>query len=230
MITENLDQKIARLERTIDRCIYQINDTRNTPETIETFIRGKAEAEKQLAAARKEKAAQNKPVSETSIPNSATNRKTTSSPTGGAIVGEVSRKAAQPRSAVPNGPQNPAEGQHTHVVTAAPSQTLLVKIEWLDSEKEPLILGQGEVLSRLTVTLRDCAESQTVAAENWDKLVLSKQFRTLCLYYRAYAIFPRPSQEPLPAIRDIGEQYFRTAARKKIWELIRETVKPEVKP
>lgn len=206
MTNETLDQKIARLERTIGRCIYQMNDTRNTDEIIQTFTRAKAEAERQLKAAREEKAAVS---SNTPKPaqNSATDRNTAANTKrGGRLTVQKD------------------DNLQTHVLTSAPRQTLVVKIEWMDSERPPVVLGQGEVLNRFTRTLRDCAESQSAQTENWDKLQMSKQFDTLCLYFRAYALFPRPSQQTLPTQEDMGAQYFVGNNRKKIWELIIETI------
>ena len=60
--------------------------------------------------------------------------------------------------------------------------------------------------------------------ENWEKLRLSNGFRKMVAYYKALAQYPRPSNEKWPNIDDIGDKYFVSKARKKLWFMIQEEI------
>jgi hypothetical protein len=276
MNTETLDQKINRLERTIQRCIHQINDKRNTDEVIDIFTKAKAEAERQLSDVQAFKTAGNaaqkgkKPHlcgengnygSKGNAANAAPRIIVEPDLSGGNGRSGPEENAVQHVSITPHlfgeneqsGSKNNAanmtpavtieshlsgESQNTtphfppaentppaSVIYATGSgSTRLVRIEWVGGKKEAVTLTEGQIRSRFTSTLRDCAESQPAVRENWEKLVESQSFRNLVTYYRALALLPRPSGEEMATMEDIGRGCFLGRARVKLWELIQEDI------
>jgi hypothetical protein len=267
MTTESISEKIQRLQKTIERCDVQINDTRNSEEIIETFKKAKMEALRQLNEAT------NKNAANTTAP------KTPNSPHLSGEIGTITphfqspqkdqetRKSEMqlpeppvspdkcgetgglpPHFDAQNVPINALNPEMRHKTTAElPSgaankphlsgeidiekpvifstgtgPTLKVQIEWVGRNRPTIILGQGETLGRFITLLRDCAWSASASTGNWEKFCNSKSWRNLVLFYRAYAIFPRPSGEVLPTLEDIGKQYFVGEVRKMIWRLIQQ--------
>jgi hypothetical protein len=272
MNTETLDQKINRLEKTIQRCIHQINDKRNTDEVIDIFTKAKAEAERQLSDAQALKMAGNaakkgnKPHLSGEKENSASKENAANAALNVIVEPDLSREngrsgpkenAVQRVTILPHlSGENEQSGSKKNAVNIAPTVTIephlsgeihpttphfppaentpptsviyatgsgstrLVRIEWVGGKKEAVTLTEGQTRSRFTSTLRDCAESQPAVRENWEKLVESQSFRNLVTYYRALALFPRPSGEEMATMEDIGRVHFLGKVRGRIWELV----------
>ena len=100
--------------------------------------------------------------------------------------------------------------------------SLVVKIVWVGGITEVLL--EGECRSKFTTRLADCANSKSAMIENWEKLRLSNGFRKMVAYYKALSHYPRPSNEKWPNIGDIGNKYFVSKARKKLWFMIQEEI------
>jgi hypothetical protein len=272
MSTETLDQKINRLEKTIQRCIFQINDKRNTDEVIDIFTKAKAEAERQLTEVQALKTAGNaaqkgnkphlsdengKSGSKENAANTAPNVIVEPDLSGGNGRTGSKENAVQHVTITPHlSGENEQSGSKDNAENKAPSLTIephlsgenhptilhfppaedtpptsviyatgsgstrLVRIEWVGGKKEAVTLTEGQTRSRFTSTLRDCAESQPAVRENWEKLVESQSFQNLVTYYRALALFPRPSGEEMAAMEDIGRGHFLGKIRSKVWTLL----------
>ena len=141
-------------------------------------------------------------------------------------VKKISRVTIEPHLSgedhptTPHFPPTENTPQASVIYATGSGSTRLVRIEWIGGKKEAVTLTEGQTRSRFTSTLRDCAESQPAVRENWEKLMESQSFQNLVTYYRALALFPRPSGEAMATMEDIGKGHFLGRVRGKIWELV----------
>ena len=229
MTTESISDKIKRLQKTIERCDVQINDTRNSEEIIKTFKKAKMEALRQLNEATNKNAANTNAQKTPDSPHLSGESGEITPHFGPEQKGTKNEKSQMRRNISSELTTNAAIEPHLSgemdiekpvIYSTGTGPTLKVQIEWVGTDRPSIILGQGETLGRFTTLLRDCAWSNSASTGNWEKFCNSKSWRNLVLFYRAYAIFPRPSGEVLPTLEDIGKQYFVGEVRKMIWKLI----------
>lgn len=82
-------------------------------------------------------------------------------------------------------------------------------------------MTMGEVKSKIITYLTHSADCKSVTDGNWGMYIQRQTFRTLLFWIQTFGLFPRPSQEDFPTIKDIGEDYFRSKNRKIIYSLVK---------